>query len=281
MQDSILIPPGHETHLAISATPTSTSASLRNSLDPMRRQCYFRDEYHLMLFRDYTVNNCWMECLMNLSMHMMTPRDRKCVPWNFPMDDHDIMHPCLPRDRYVFLENFRKIEMAKIVGTEICLPNCGGTTYATTASMAPLKTCDETNLGLSLLCHLGPRPRDGPHGRPMSQPLDGIFGNETVKDGLAVATFYFASHVVTELSRSPRLSMIDFISQVGGLFGLCLGFSFLSGVEIIYWLVVVYLRNKFQDGTMNRKTSSTVVETMSNYGIDQDIAENNVKGRRF
>ena len=31
---------------------------------------------------------------------------------------------------------------------------------------------------------------------------------------------------------------VDFISSLGGLFGLFLGFSIVSFVEIIYWLVV-------------------------------------------
>ena len=31
------------------------------------------------------------------------------------------------------------------------------------------------------------------------------------------------------------MTVENFISQVGGLMGLCLGFSFLSAIELIYW----------------------------------------------
>ena len=34
------------------------------------------------------------------------------------------------------------------------------------------------------------------------------------------------------------MTAIDFISSVGGLFGLCLGFSLISFFELIYWFLV-------------------------------------------
>jgi hypothetical protein len=39
------------------------------------------------------------------------------------------------------------------------------------------------------------------------------------------------------------MTSIDFISTVGGLFGLCLGFSFLSVIEIFYWFIIKLGRN--------------------------------------
>ena len=45
-----------------------------------------------------------------------------------------------------------------------------------------------------------------------------------------------------EYERSLRMTEIDFISALGGVFGLFLGFSLISFVEIIYWFCVVLLR---------------------------------------
>ena len=71
-----------------------------------------------------------------------------------------------------------------------------------------------------------------------------------------MVTFYFGTNTVFEYSREvadsfkfesnmktykvttcreARMTMINYISQVGGLMGLCLGFSFLSAVELVYW----------------------------------------------
>ena len=42
----------------------------------------------------------------------------------------------------------------------------------------------------------------------------------------------------TEFQRSLRMTIVDFIGSVGGLFGLCLGFSLISFFELLYWFLV-------------------------------------------
>ena len=32
--------------------------------------------------------------------------------------------------------------------------------------------------------------------------------------------------------------MTDFISNIGGLLGLCMGFSLLTAIEVVYWFLV-------------------------------------------
>ena len=53
---------------------------------------------------------------------------------------------------------------------------------------------------------------------------------------IATVTFYFESSNSFEFLRQSRITMIEYIAQVGGLLGLCLGFSFISAIEIVYWL---------------------------------------------
>ena len=38
--------------------------------------------------------------------------------------------------------------------------------------------------------------------------------------------------------RRPNVTPTVFLSEVGGIFGLCLGCSLLSGLEVFYWLFV-------------------------------------------
>ena len=52
---------------------------------------------------------------------------------------------------------------------------------------------------------------------------------------IAVVSFYFESGELFEFSREARLTWVGFISQIGGLLGLCLGFSLISFVEILFW----------------------------------------------
>ena len=39
------------------------------------------------------------------------------------------------------------------------------------------------------------------------------------------------------------MTLLDYISQIGGLLGLFIGFSVISAVEIIYWLTFRLFRN--------------------------------------
>ena len=55
------------------------------------------------------------------------------------------------------------------------------------------------------------------------------------------------SHIkmFTELERSIRMGPVDFAASLGGLFGLCLGFSIISFIEIIYWIGAGVFRTLF------------------------------------
>ena len=60
---------------------------------------------------------------------------------------------------------------------------------------------------------------------------------------IAMVHFYFKNPTTFEYRRYRSLTTEGFLSQIGGLFGLCLGFSFLSCVEILYWTTIRLGRN--------------------------------------
>ena len=60
---------------------------------------------------------------------------------------------------------------------------------------------------------------------------------------IAMVTFFFETSTVFEYTREERMTMIQYISQMDGLLGLCISFSLISGVEIIYWLTIRLFRN--------------------------------------
>ena len=41
----------------------------------------------------------------------------------------------------------------------------------------------------------------------------------------------------SEYEKTLKMTNVDFLANIGGLFGLCMGFSIISFVEIIYWIV--------------------------------------------
>ena len=60
---------------------------------------------------------------------------------------------------------------------------------------------------------------------------------------IAMVTFFFESPTAFVYERKARMTWVGFISQIGGLFGLCMGFSFISIIEIGYWITVRMFKN--------------------------------------
>ncbi|TRY76922.1 hypothetical protein TCAL_10149, partial [Tigriopus californicus] len=278
--NSFLVSPGMETQVEITGKKISATATLRNTLDPTERNCFFTDEYPLQLFSNYTMTNCWMECLMNLSKKALRQHET-CIPWNFPTK---IEPPCKPISHQLFLEEFNYLDMNKIIGTEVCRPNCGGTEYTTSISSAPFRPCTHANFGLTRFCTLeryGAKPQkwadnvleqyqEWLEGRDMPDYLldlqspqrttkqDFIFhseaqtrefpGNYNAFDrDIAVINFFFSHPVAIELISAPSMTWAQYVSSVGGLLGLFIGFSVISGIEILYWFTIGYAENVHAD----------------------------------
>ena len=60
---------------------------------------------------------------------------------------------------------------------------------------------------------------------------------------IAVATFFFESNTAFEFGREQKMTLTGYISQMGGLLGLFMGFSFISAIEILYWFSIRLTRN--------------------------------------
>ena len=63
-----------------------------------------------------------------------------------------------------------------------------------------------------------------------------FFGGPTAYGGSIDICCYY--HRVSEFERLPKMTWLDFISGFGGLCGLCLGISFVSVAEIVYWFSI-------------------------------------------
>jgi hypothetical protein len=59
---------------------------------------------------------------------------------------------------------------------------------------------------------------------------------------IAMVNFYFDKSSILQFTRQERMTMLDYISQMGGLLGLFMGFSFISGIERSSTLFYAYLR---------------------------------------
>ena len=56
---------------------------------------------------------------------------------------------------------------------------------------------------------------------------------------------FFSKSIFLEMERSIKMNPVDFVASLGGLFGLCLGFSIISFIEIVYWVAAGVIRTVF------------------------------------
>ena len=75
---SFLVAPGKVTMVEITAEKLSTSDGYRD-LSVEDRGCYFEDEMPLQLFSEYTSDNCWVECLLNLTQKVLSLYDVRAI----------------------------------------------------------------------------------------------------------------------------------------------------------------------------------------------------------
>ena len=55
---------------------------------------------------------------------------------------------------------------------------------------------------------------------------------------LVISILYFAVY-----EKTRKMTETDFLSNIGGLFGLCLGFSIISLAEVFYWFIIRMAKN--------------------------------------
>jgi len=62
------------------------------------------------------------------------------------------------------------------------------------------------------------------------------------RDNIVVVKVFARDPYYTLIERDIKMTLISFVGNTGGLVGLCLGFSFVSLVEIIFHLGVASVR---------------------------------------
>ena len=70
---------------------------------------------------------------------------------------------------------------------------------------------------------------------------------------IAIVNFYFERENVLQFKRVLRMTFIDYLAQLGGFMGFGVGFSLISGVELIYWFTVRLWRNATDEEKKNSR----------------------------
>ena len=71
------------------------------------------------------------------------------------------------------------------------------------------------------------------HGKPDITLSKAMY--QYASENLAFVHVFIQSPYVTKIQRDVAMTMISYIANMGGLLGLCLGFSLISLIEILFW----------------------------------------------
>ena len=71
------------------------------------------------------------------------------------------------------------------------------------------------------------------HGKPDITLSEAMY--QYASENLAFVHVFIQSPYVTKIQRDVAMTLISYIANMGGLLGLCLGFSLISLIEILFW----------------------------------------------
>ena len=279
---SVLIRPGHSNSVAIQVTKFSASPAIKK-YPAIKRSCYFEDEIQLLAHNNYSYSKCMLECKIQKVLIVLNETQKNtCVPWFLPVITarHPICDPwkakdfqnkmklvgndecknCLPDCEGIEIRASRSADPfgpcdEKSVGSFLCLmetdqfkgfpdpPKWGRTVleeYKLRGTIPhyilnEVKTNRRSNVF---------RQDEAPESKEVLSTIENSNqGYDAYDKDIAMVTFFFESSNAMEFFRQPKTSLIEFISQFGGLLGLCMGFSFISVVELIYWTTLKLFRS--------------------------------------
>ncbi|KAF5270643.1 hypothetical protein FQA39_LY01381 [Lamprigera yunnana] len=198
----------------------TTSDGLRG-YTPESRQCYFANERFLKYYRIYTQKNCEVECLTNITLQLCN-----CVAFYMPHESSTKICGsgsalCMKEANAEMFNKEIKVGLEKNKYAKErcnCLPSCSSLTYNAESSQADYN---------------------------WPKVFEAFHVNFSEFPGVAFTRvfFFFKEQQFITSERNELYGFADFLASCGGLLGLFIGFSFLSIIEILYFLSIRLLAN--------------------------------------
>ncbi|XP_031357399.1 pickpocket protein 28-like isoform X1 [Photinus pyralis] len=202
---------------AVKPTIVKTSRQLAE-YHPDSRECYFADEKRLMFFKSYDQFNCVHECLSNYTF-----RYCGCVSFEMPRLNSTpicgrLKRGCVTRAAGALfaVENnsSEPTDGSDFVEMCDCRQTCNSIHYETEISQTEWRW------------------------QQMESILSKNGSQKKMTDEYSKVQIFFRDLQFITSERNELYGLMDFLSSCGGLFGLFMGFSFISLVEIAYFVSV-------------------------------------------
>lgn len=280
-QKSAFIRPGHYNWVAMKGTKITAEEGIRQAASPEKRACYFEDEKHLEFHKKYSQGNCLLECSMKHALIQETNVTDQCVPWFLPVTDNEA-RMCDPYEKFSFEYHmrsvpdeycshclpdcdgtvfdisitaapFRRCDTKNLGLSKLCSFNDMSTDAAGSFMNPPIwgdavlqqyKDDSQTPSFIDGKVHSNKRffsEKDGDTVFSKAHKFDETY--DAYNKDIAWVTFFFETSTAFQFHRQPRMSLVDYLSSVGGILGLCMGISLVSILELAYWLIIGTAKN--------------------------------------
>ncbi|XP_017090672.2 pickpocket protein 28 [Drosophila bipectinata] len=231
---------GYETNYRIEMVRAEAVAAIR-SISREGRQCLFKNEKDLIFYRIYTRLNCENEC-----MSAYLYESCSCIPFDFPKI-YSNASTCTMLDTFCVRRAQRSTNRPRWAKCRSqCLPTCFDLNYLASGFSFPLAVNDFL----------------------LANPLVESINKSYLGENIAVINVYFRESVYYGNMKNAYVGLTEFLSNVGGVMGLFMGFSVISLAELLYFLILKPLVELF----VWKRTSSHVASESSlkqNPGIEQ------------
>ncbi|KAL7017318.1 hypothetical protein ACKWTF_010315 [Chironomus riparius] len=234
------VPFQRETNLIVKPDMIYSSKDTKNYL-PEKRGCYFIKERKLKYFKIYSKTNCDLECKADYIM-----RKCGCVKFSMPhTNDRDVCDNTKLECVHQAELNFTTEESQKNL-MELKLKR--DIKHGKATKNDPRKKAIEEMVS----CNCLPSCTSISYNVEISQT-----DYDAVKDEFSYANLniYFKEPYFSRLKRYEIYGWSDFLSNSGGLLGLFMGCSVLSFIEILYHIVLYFVR-KVRKQWNKKKTDS-------------------------
>ncbi|EDV55604.1 pickpocket protein 28 [Drosophila erecta] len=237
---------GYETNYRIEMVRAEAVPAIR-SISRDGRQCLFRNEKELIFYRIYTRLNCENECLAAFLYETCS-----CIPF-----DHPLIYSNASICSMVDMSCVRRAQRASnrpgwAKCRQKCLPSCFDINYLASGFSFPLASNDFQ----------------------LANPLVESFNKSYLSENIAVINVYYRESVYYGNTKNAYVGLTEFLSNVGGVMGLFMGFSVISLAEILYFLILKPLVELFVWKRSSHVDSESSLKHNA-FGIEQSQSADN------
>ncbi|XP_037806112.1 pickpocket protein 28 [Lucilia sericata] len=240
-ETGLTVPLGYETRFRIDALGSEAVPSIR-SIHRNRRQCVFMNEERLLYYKYYTRRNCESECQAIYLYQQCT-----CIPYNYPLVYNNAT-VCTVNESFCINKASKEWTLVSpdSLCLKRCLPGCFDLNFLPDSFSGPLAERNYT-IQNSILRNM---PKD------------------EMRKNIAIVHFYYRESVFYGDLKNVYIGLTEFLSNIGGIMGLFMGFSFISVAEIVYFSILrpvfkFVLPRKFKNASLKNRLQ-TNVEVKSN-----------------